>query len=189
MSDTARGIELDQELGFWSPSLLRQAIVNYTEAVGHNPDGSRAYVSIGAAYLNLAFSYGERRGPYRPPERAIVLSPDVSGVLSDIVQAALQKKKITLSESKFSSFATYWARALAQGMNLEPVDSIQSWFEPPNLVYLRLTLSPSSVIDVSGSLSIQDNHLHVNITDAAWGDFRVFAGLAQRIERSGECTA
>ncbi|MFN8464344.1 MAG: tetratricopeptide repeat protein [Caldilineaceae bacterium] len=177
MSDTAAGIELDQRLGFWSPSLLRQAIVNYTEVVGYNPDGGRAYVSIGAAYFNLAFSYGERRGPYRPPERAIALSPDVTTISLDIVQAALHRKNITLSESEFSSFATYMAQALARNMNLVPVQSIESWFEAPNQVYLRLTLSPSSVIDVSGSLSIHDSHLHVDITEAAWGDFRVSPDL------------
>lgn len=103
------------------------------------------------------------------PDRELAIDLDTALMAQDTGMAALMMGKVDWTESEFSSFLTYLLRQNTGEMF--PVDTIQTWFEPDNKVYIRINLKDGVMlggnsIDLVGAISVQDNHLSIALDEA-----------------------
>jgi hypothetical protein len=103
------------------------------------------------------------------PAREIAVDLDTALMAQDAGMAGLMAGKVEWTEAEFSSFLTYLVRQNT-GANT-PVDSIMTWFEPDNKIFIRVMLKDgvmlgSSMLDLAGSIMVQDNQVMVMIDEA-----------------------
>ena len=82
---------------------------------------------------------------------------------------ALMTGCVEWTESEFSSFLTYLLRQNTGEMF--PIDTIQTWFEADNQIYIRVNLKEGvllggNTIDLIGTIGVQDNHIMVSLDEA-----------------------
>lgn len=102
------------------------------------------------------------------PDRELTVDLDTALMAQDTGMAALMVGQVEWTESEFSSFLTYLLRQNT-GENF-PVDTVQTWFEAGNAVFIRINLKDGVMlggnsIDLAGSVGVQDNHLMVTLDE------------------------
>ena len=105
-----------------------------------------------------------------PPSRDVTVSVDEALAAQNAGMAGMMGGKVDWTESQFSSFLTVLLQQNT-GPNV-PVKSIKAWFEPDNKIFLRAELTDGvllggNTIDLAGTVSVQDHHIVINLTDAA----------------------
>ena len=129
----------------------------------------RTWVVALVALLAMALLSGCAMGDVAAPDREVAISNEAAVAGQNAGLAGLMSGSVTWSESEFSSFLTELLRANT-GPN-QPVDAITAWFEPGNMVHLRVALKDGvllggSNIDVMGTVAVEDGKVVVNATEA-----------------------
>jgi predicted small lipoprotein YifL len=102
------------------------------------------------------------------PDRALDVNLDTALAAQDMAMGVIAGD-VELSEEEFSSLLTY---LLKQNMGENsPVDSIMTWFEPDNQIFIRVNLKDGVLLngnslDLAGSVGVEDQHVVVNIDEA-----------------------
>lgn len=129
----------------------------------------RTWVVALVALLMMASLSGCAMGEVATPDREVAISVDAALAGQNAGLAGLMSGAVTWSESEFSSFLTELLRQNT-GPN-QPVDAITAWFEPGNLVHLRVALKDGvllggSNIDLVGTVTVEDSKVVINATEA-----------------------
>jgi hypothetical protein len=129
----------------------------------------RTWVVALVALLVMASLSGCAMGEVAAPDREVPISVDAALAGQNAGMAGLMSGSVTWSESEFSSFLTELLRQNT-GPN-QPVDAITAWFEPGNMVHLRVALKDGVLlggnnIDLMGTVSVEDGKVMVNATEA-----------------------
>jgi hypothetical protein len=129
----------------------------------------RTWVVALVALLVMASLSGCAMGEVAAPDREVPISVDAALAGQNAGLAGLMSGSVTWSESEFSSFLTELLRQNT-GPN-QPVDAVTAWFEPGNMVHLRVALKDGVLlggnnIDVMGTVSVEDGKVMVNATEA-----------------------
>lgn len=129
----------------------------------------RTWVVALVALLVMSILSGCAMGDVPAPEREVPISVDAALAGQNAGMAGLMSGAVTWSESEFSSFLTELLRQNT-GPN-QPVDAITAWFDPGNMVHLRIALKDGvllggSNIDLTGTVSVADGKVVVNATEA-----------------------
>lgn len=110
------------------------------------------------------------------PDREVSVDLDTALAAQDMGMAAMLTGSVTWTESDFSSFLTYLMRQNT-GANF-PVDTVQTWFEADNQIFIRVTLKDDvlkgfNTLDLAGKIMVQDKAVQVAISEAAAGGVAV----------------
>jgi hypothetical protein len=115
-----------------------------------------------------------------PPDREITVSVDDALAAQDAGMAGLMIGQVEMSESQFSSFLSVLLQQNTGPNN--PITGIHAWFEPDNQIYLRVALADgvllgSNTVDLVGKVMVADNHLMVDLQEAAANGYSVSGAM------------
>lgn len=113
------------------------------------------------------------------PDREITTDLDTALAAQDMAMAGAMMGSATLSEAEFSSLLTYLMKQNV-GSSV-PVEEVKTWFEPDNAVFIELVPSAGAplagTVRLSGTLSVVDTAVQVDLGEAAIGDIAVNPAL------------
>jgi hypothetical protein len=122
----------------------------------------------------------------QPPDREVPISNEIALEAQNLAMSGVMTGSVELSESQFSSLVTGLLDANTGDAN--PVESITAWFEE-GMVYIRIQLldgvlppALGNTLDVVGSISVEDNHLVVDLQQASAGGYTVSGAALDPIE-------
>ncbi len=142
----------------------------------------RTWIVALVALLLMASLAGCAMGDVSAPDREVPISIDAALEGQAAGMQGLMSGSVTWTESQFSSFLTELLKQNT-GPN-QPVDAIVAWFEPGNMVHLRVALKEGvllggSNIDLAGKIGVQDGKVQVNLTEAGANGMMVSGPLMQ----------
>ena len=142
----------------------------------------RTWIVALVALLLMASLGGCAAGDVAAPAREVPISVDAAIEGQNAGLAGLMGGSVTWTESQFSSFLTELLRQNT-GPN-QPVDAITAWFEPGNLIHLRVALKDGvllggSNIDLMGSVAVVDGKVQINLTEAGANGMMISGPMMQ----------
>lgn len=142
----------------------------------------RTWIVALVALLLMASLGGCAMGDVAAPDREVPISIDAALEGQNAGLAGLMAGSVTWTEGQFSSFLTELLRQNT-GPN-QPVDAITAWFDPGNMVHLRVALKEGVLlggnnIDLSGTVSVVDGKVQVNLTDAGANGMMISGPMMQ----------
>jgi len=144
----------------------------------------RTWIVALVALLLMASLSGCAMGEVAAPEREVPISVDAALEGQNAGLAGLMSGSVTWTESQFSSFLTELLRQNT-GPN-QPVEAITAWFEPDNMVHLRVALKDGVLlggdnIDLAGTVGVQDGKVQLNLSEAGANGMMVSGAWMQYI--------
>jgi predicted small lipoprotein YifL len=131
------------------------------------------------ALLLVASLAGCVAAPVAVPARAVTVDVDTAlaaqGKLGNLMMGSVE-----WSESEFSSLVSVLLEQNSGENN--PVTGVHVWFEPNNEIVARVALKDGVLptgnsLDLAGTISVQNNHVVVNITEAGAGNLSISGAL------------
>ncbi len=118
------------------------------------------------------------------PDREVSISVDTALEAQNAGMVGLMGGQVEWTEAQFSSFLTVLLQQNTGENN--PIESITTWFEPGNQIFIRAELSDGvllggNTIDLVGTVGIENNHLQVNIAEAAANGYSVSGAAVQPV--------
>ena len=142
----------------------------------------RTWIVALVALLLMASLGACAAGDVAAPDREVPISIDAALAGQNAGLAGLMSGSVTWTEDQFSSFLTELLRQNT-GPN-QPVDAITAWFDPGNMVHLRVALKEGVLlggnnIDLSGTVGVVDGKVQVNLTDAGANGMMISGPMMQ----------
>jgi hypothetical protein len=118
------------------------------------------------------------------PDREVSISVDTALEAQNAGMAGLMGGQVEWTEAQFSSFLTVLLQQNTGENN--PIESITTWFEPGNQIFIRAQLADGvllggNTIDLVGTVGVENNHLQVNISEAAANGYSVSGAAVQPV--------
>jgi len=110
------------------------------------------------------------------PRREIKISNNEAIAAQTAGMAALTTGKVEWTEAQFSSLLS---ELIKQNMGKNtPISAIHAWFEPNNVIYLRVVLKPEvlksgDTLDLAGTIEVASHHVVVKLQHAGIGNLSV----------------
>ena len=117
--------------------------------------------------------------PVAVPDRDVAISVDTA-LAAQAKLTDLMMGQVEWTEAEFSSLLSVLLQQNSGENN--PVEEIQVWFEPGNKVVARVTLTEGvlpagNTLDLAGTISVENNHVVVNLESAGVGNMSVGSAM------------
>jgi len=118
------------------------------------------------------------------PDREVNVSVETALDAQNAGMVGVMGGQVEMTEEQFSSFLTVLLQQNTGPNN--PIQSIKTWFEPDNKIYIRAELAEGvllggNTLDLVGTVGVQDNHVQVTIDEAAANGYSVSGAAVQPV--------
>lgn len=124
--------------------------------------------------------------PVSVPDRPIDISVDTALAAQNKVANLMMAGNVEWTEAEFSSLLSVLLDQNSGEGN--PVEGINVWFEPDNQVFIRVNLvdgvlPTGNTLDLAGTISVENNHVVVDLQQAGAGNVSVTGAVLDPISQ------
>ncbi|MCB0133262.1 MAG: hypothetical protein KDD78_20505 [Caldilineaceae bacterium] len=133
-----------------------------------------------AVVLLLAVLAGCSGGNVMVPDREVAISMDDAMAAQNKAMEGLMMGSVEWTEGEFSSLLTALIEQnLGEGA---PITGVTAWFEPDNMLYLRVGLPGGLSADLGGQIMVEDNMIKVDLSEAGAAGMAVSGAMLDVVE-------